>query len=96
MKFDIIIDKDRCKGCVLCIASCPQAVLRMSRRLNARGYHYAEAVRLAKCIGCQQCVLICPDAAIEMDRIDDAKPAGSKRPAARRPAKTPVRRRHRR
>jgi len=29
----VVIDKDRCKGCGLCIAACPNQVLAFSRSL---------------------------------------------------------------
>lgn len=44
----------------------------MNGKLNAAGYHYAQALKEADCIGCQQCVVMCPDTAIEMDQVDEA------------------------
>jgi len=71
MKFKVVIDKERCKGCELCVAVCSRHVLTMTKTLNAKGDHYAEALDLSLCTGCQQCALICPDAAIEIEGEDD-------------------------
>jgi len=71
MKFKVVIDKDRCKGCELCVAVCGQHVLTMAKKLNVKGDHYADAQNPGLCTGCQQCALICPDAAIEIEVEDD-------------------------
>lgn len=66
----IIIDQDRCKGCILCTTACPQEVIVMDDdRLNAKGYHPALlADPDAKCTGCAICAVICPDACITVFR----------------------------
>ena len=33
----INIDRDRCKGCLLCISFCPQGVIKLDDKLNAQG-----------------------------------------------------------
>ena len=65
-RFFVNIDRERCKGCELCVAVCPKKVLAMSPRMNVRGHHYADVVAPDACIGCLQCTDICPDAAIEV------------------------------
>ncbi len=62
------IDEERCKGCGLCIAACPQKVLAFSDRLNKSGYSVAEAAKPEACLGCAFCALTCPDVAIEVWR----------------------------
>lgn len=59
----VAIDYDRCKGCGLCVAVCPQQVLALDQdRLNARGYHPAALVDPnGACTGCALCALVCPD-----------------------------------
>ncbi|MBN2290401.1 MAG: ferredoxin family protein [Candidatus Glassbacteria bacterium] len=57
---------DSCKGCGLCIASCPRQVLAFSERINARGVRYAVARSAENCADCGTCYLMCPDAAIEV------------------------------
>lgn len=67
MKFKILIDKERCKGCELCVWVCSRTVLKMVEALNSKGYHFAEIQEPEDCTGCQQCAQICPDAAIEIE-----------------------------
>ena len=35
----VIINSEECKGCELCIASCPPKVLYLTDRFNTHGYH---------------------------------------------------------
>jgi 2-oxoglutarate ferredoxin oxidoreductase subunit delta len=62
----VVIDRDRCKGCDLCVQTCPQKVLGMGRDLNARGNFFATVVHPRHCIGCRLCCITCPDVAIDM------------------------------
>ena len=58
-----------CKGCGLCVRSCPKNVLALSRsRLNPKGYHPAEVTDQASCIGCASCARTCPDVAIRIEK----------------------------
>ena len=41
VKGAIEIDIEGCKGCELCVGSCPTNVILMSHEVNAKGYHYA-------------------------------------------------------
>ncbi|MBI2202432.1 MAG: 4Fe-4S binding protein [Candidatus Rokubacteria bacterium] len=58
----VFVQRDRCKGCELCIEFCPTSVLSRSKDFNARGYHYPIAA--AGCINCRLCVTVCPEYAI--------------------------------
>ena len=58
----VVIDEDRCKGCGLCVAFCPQQVLRLAEgRFNTKGYTPVEVANPAACTGCAMCALVCPD-----------------------------------
>jgi 2-oxoglutarate ferredoxin oxidoreductase subunit delta len=60
------IDKERCKGCELCITACPREVLVMSHEFNGSGYCYSVAQNIANCNSCTFCAIICPDVCIEV------------------------------
>ncbi len=63
----IVIDENGCKGCALCVHACPLHLIRISERINPKGYYSAEFVdREGKCTGCTLCAITCPDVAIEV------------------------------
>jgi len=63
----VIIGMEVCKGCELCIVSCPQESLGLSSQINLNGYKYAELVK-DNCTGCVNCAIICPESAITVYR----------------------------
>lgn len=67
-KGTVSIDTQRCKGCSLCVAVCPQKVLDLSKDPNAKGYYFAQQVNPEKCTGCAMCAQMCPDVAIRVFR----------------------------
>ncbi|MBN1302369.1 MAG: ferredoxin family protein [Melioribacteraceae bacterium] len=67
VKGDIVIDIEKCKGCELCIAACPQGTLEKSKHVNQKGYLYIVKVE-DNCTGCANCALVCPDAVITVYR----------------------------
>ncbi len=58
------IDKDRCKGCYLCVVNCPNGLIKVSKDLNAKGVKPAYFSGNGKCTGCAMCAVICPDCGI--------------------------------
>lgn len=72
IKGTVKIDGVICKGCELCIISCPQDGLRLSQHFNEKGYRFVELIE-EKCTGCVNCALVCPEAAITVYR--QPKPA---------------------
>lgn len=63
----IIIDTERCKGCELCVISCPKQIIVISGKSNKNGYFPAQTDNQG-CTGCGICALMCPDAVIEVYR----------------------------
>jgi len=62
----IRVEPDACKGCELCVNACPQKILGMTKKINSKGYFYAEVAEPMRCIGCRLCCITCPDMAITM------------------------------
>jgi ferredoxin len=54
------INQDECKGCGLCVASCPPKCLSLSQQLNAYGVHPAQYSGEG-CTGCGICYYCCPE-----------------------------------
>ena len=52
----IKIDKDRCKGCYLCIVNCPNNLIKVSKDLNLKGVKPAVFYG-GKCTGCRMCAM---------------------------------------
>ena len=66
---NVTIQEMVCKGCGLCVHSCPKHVLQLSeQKRNANGYPVAEVVNGQNCIGCAFCAIMCPDCAIEVEK----------------------------
>jgi 2-oxoglutarate ferredoxin oxidoreductase subunit delta len=57
---DVKIDQNECKGCGLCVESCPPKVLHLRADLNHYGVHPAEYTG-DKCTGCGICFYVCPE-----------------------------------
>ena len=69
----LTISVDRCKGCGLCVNTCPKKVLRLSAtQMNARGFRPAELTDEAACISCAFCAIICPDTVIKVEKEERA------------------------
>ena len=56
-----VIDAERCKGCGICTAFCPEKILVLGDQLNANGYPFVTMVDAEACRGCRICYLMCPD-----------------------------------
>lgn len=61
----IVINKDKCKACYLCISECAKKLLKISEATNKLGVHVVEFDDPNhECLGCAMCALRCPDLAI--------------------------------
>ncbi len=67
-----VVDRERCKGCNLCVVACPWDVLALStNEVNRKGYTFAYEARDGVCTGCTACALVCPDGCISVYRIKE-------------------------
>lgn len=71
-KGQITIDREWCKGCLLCIRACPVKILEADTVMNSSGSYPAKAVNMEKCIACGNCYEVCPDVAIEVFELEGA------------------------
>ncbi|MFA5144889.1 MAG: 4Fe-4S dicluster domain-containing protein [Candidatus Omnitrophota bacterium] len=74
----ITIDREKCKGCLLCISVCPRGLICLDSKLNRKGIRpvkfssqsgsaaAGEAKADRGCLACSMCAVICPDCCIEV------------------------------
>ena len=62
----VVIHRELCKGCYLCIRACPVKVLGEDREPNSTGTYPSIPVEPEKCIACGGCFEVCPDVCIEI------------------------------
>lgn len=61
----IIVRKERCKQCGLCITHCAKKAITFSEKFNDAGYSYV-TVDESVCIKCGMCYIMCPDGVYEV------------------------------
>lgn len=64
----IVVDIEKCKGCEVCVSSCPTEVISMAKDVNGKGYHFAYMKNPEACTGCANCAIVCPDGVITVYR----------------------------
>ena len=57
---NVRINQDECKGCGLCVESCPPKALFLAPGLNRYGVHAAQ-YKGEGCTGCGMCFYCCPE-----------------------------------
>ena len=65
----VVVDKEGCKGCGVCVEACPQDVLELNKEVNSRGYHYSYMKSPEACTGCSNCGVVCPDTCLTIYRV---------------------------
>ncbi|WP_456472326.1 4Fe-4S dicluster domain-containing protein [Methanocaldococcus sp.] len=60
----IIVNKELCKGCYICINFCPKKVFVVDKEMNDKGIYPSKPENVEKCSNCKICELMCPDQAI--------------------------------
>jgi len=66
----IVINKERCKACKICLTVCPQNLLELSDELNKKGFHPVMISNQDKCSSCGLCAMVCPDLVITVYKED--------------------------
>ncbi|MGA3087279.1 MAG: 4Fe-4S dicluster domain-containing protein [Terriglobales bacterium] len=56
----VTVDAEECKGCGLCVESCPPKCLELGTDLNEYGAHFAHYTG-ENCTGCGICFYCCPE-----------------------------------
>ena len=70
-KGKVVIDRELCKGCYLCIRACPLKVLERDSEPNSTGtYPVKQSASGAECIGCGNCYEMCADVCIRVYQLD--------------------------
>ncbi|NLP30416.1 MAG: 4Fe-4S binding protein [Clostridiales bacterium] len=62
-------NKEKCKGCELCVSVCPKKILKIDdKNINKMGYHVITVTDMDACTSCANCALMCPDGVISVYR----------------------------
>jgi 2-oxoglutarate ferredoxin oxidoreductase subunit delta len=56
----VVIREEECKGCGLCVESCPPKCLELAAELSSYGVHAAR-YKGTGCTGCGICFYCCPE-----------------------------------
>ena len=65
-KGKVVINRELCKGCYLCIRACPVKVLERDTENNSTGTYPVKSAFPDKCIACANCYEVCPDVCLEV------------------------------
>ena len=69
MGVSLEIDVEMCKGCGLCVDTCPIDYLQMSSKTNKKNYFYPAVNNSKECTGCGLCYIVCPDFCIVVSEV---------------------------
>ena len=69
-KGKVLIDREQCKGCYLCIRACPVKALEKDTEPNSTGTYPSKPTGSGACIACGNCYEVCPDVCIQVFELD--------------------------
>jgi 2-oxoglutarate ferredoxin oxidoreductase subunit delta len=69
----VLIDRELCKGCELCVRACPVKALEIDKTANSQGSYPSMFAHPEKCIACANCYEVCPDACIEVYELEEGE-----------------------
>lgn len=70
------LDRERCRGCLLCLDVCPNELFVRDTQPNATGALPVQMQYPEYCINCMRCVAICPDQAFDVPAFPEFNLAG--------------------
>jgi len=70
-KGKVVINREKCKGCYLCIRACPVKVLGPDSESNSTGTYPSKPLPEGKCIACGSCYEVCPDVCIQVFELGE-------------------------
>jgi NAD-dependent dihydropyrimidine dehydrogenase PreA subunit len=63
MAFEVIVDREKCKGCEECLEVCTGNVFEMQESKSV-------PVNVKECLGCQSCTEVCKEKAITVRELE--------------------------
>jgi NAD-dependent dihydropyrimidine dehydrogenase PreA subunit len=63
MAFEVIVDKEKCKGCEECLEVCTVKVFEMQENKSV-------PINVKECLGCQSCTEVCKEKAITVKELE--------------------------
>ncbi|MHC1692630.1 MAG: 4Fe-4S dicluster domain-containing protein [Sphaerochaetaceae bacterium] len=57
----VVVRVNQCKGCALCVATCPLECLRIGEEINTIGYQHVLFEGEDRCTACGMCFMVCPE-----------------------------------
>ena len=70
-KSKLAINDAACKGCQLCVVSCPKKILELNKdSVNVKGYNPVSCTDIEQCTACAVCAKICPDSVISVYKLE--------------------------
>ena len=73
-RFKVLFNRDKCKGCELCVNFCPKKIISMDTgSVNSKGYRPAGISNMAECSGCASCAMMCPDCCISIYQLEEGE-----------------------
>ncbi|HNQ97468.1 MAG: 4Fe-4S dicluster domain-containing protein [Spirochaetales bacterium] len=69
----IEIDRERCKGCLLCVHACPFTLIAVDSSMNSAGVYPVTFSSGGRCTACTSCYRVCPDCAITVYELEEGE-----------------------